>query len=59
MGSQGPAPAAACSAGGGNRDELAIAVVRAHLSGMALNSELRALGGRQAFERRERQFRAL
>jgi allophanate hydrolase len=28
------------------RDEIAIAVVGAHLSGMALNSELRALGGR-------------
>jgi allophanate hydrolase len=28
------------------RDEIAIAVVGAHLSGMALNSELKALGGR-------------
>jgi allophanate hydrolase len=28
------------------KDEIAIAVVGAHLSGMALNSELRALGGR-------------
>ena len=38
-------PLAALPAGAGG-DEIAIAVVGAHLSGMALNGELKALGGR-------------
>ncbi|QWG18931.1 allophanate hydrolase [Bradyrhizobium sediminis] len=38
-------PLAALAAGASN-DEIAIAVVGAHLSGMALNGELKALGGR-------------
>ena len=43
-------PAAAAAGGAARRrsrgDEIAIAVVGAHLSGMALNGELKALGGR-------------
>ena len=47
MGSKGltQPPLAALPAGAGG-DEIAIAVVGAHLSGMALNGELQALGGR-------------
>jgi allophanate hydrolase len=41
-----PQPPLATFAAGVDGDEIAIAVVGAHLSGMALNSELRALGGR-------------
>ena len=40
-----PQPPLATAAGAGG-DEIAIAVVGAHLSGMALNGELQALGGR-------------
>jgi allophanate hydrolase len=47
MGAKGlPQPPLAPFAAGINGDEIAIAVVGAHLSGMALNSELKALGGR-------------
>ena len=47
MGAKGlPQPPLATFAAGVNGDEIAIAVVGAHLSGMALNSELKALGGR-------------
>ena len=50
MGAQGPDAAAARSAriGSARGDEIAIAVVGAHLSGMALNGELQALGGAPA-----------
>jgi allophanate hydrolase len=41
-----PQPPLAPLATGVSGDEIAIAVVGAHLSGMALNSELKALGGR-------------
>jgi allophanate hydrolase len=41
-----PQPPLATFAAGVDGDEIAIAVVGAHLSGMALNSELKALGGR-------------
>ena len=41
-----PQPPLATFAAGVNGDEIAIAVVGAHLSGMALNGELKALGGR-------------
>jgi allophanate hydrolase len=47
MGSRGlPQPPLAPVAGGVSGDEIAIAVVGAHLSGMALNGELKTLGGR-------------
>jgi allophanate hydrolase len=47
MGAKGlPQPPLATFAAGVDGDEIAIAVVGAHLSGMALNSELKALGGR-------------
>ena len=47
MGAKGlPQPPLAAFAGGAGGDEIAIAVVGAHLSGMALNGELQALGGR-------------
>jgi allophanate hydrolase len=47
MGSRSlPQPALAPLPAGARGDEIAIAVVGAHLSGMALNGELRALGGR-------------
>src|SRR5712671_2133345 len=47
MGSRSlPQPALATLPTGVSDDEIAIAVVGAHLSGMALNGELRALGGR-------------
>ena len=39
-------PPLAALAAGASGDEIAIAVVGAHLSGMALNAELRVLGGR-------------
>jgi hypothetical protein len=39
-------PALAALSSDATNDEIAIAVVGAHLSGMALNSELQALGGR-------------
>src|SRR5580700_5802327 len=41
-----PQPPLAALPVGANGDEIAIAVVGAHLSGMALNGELKALGGR-------------
>ena len=41
-----PQPPLATLPAGVNGDEIAIAVVGAHLSGMALNGELKALGGR-------------
>jgi len=41
-----PQPPLAALAVGVSGDEIAIAVVGAHLSGMALNAELKALGGR-------------
>jgi allophanate hydrolase len=41
-----PQPPPAALAEGGSADEIPIAVVGAHLSGMALNGELKALGGR-------------
>jgi allophanate hydrolase len=41
-----PQPPLANLPAGASGDEIAIAVVGAHLSGMALNSELKALGGR-------------
>jgi allophanate hydrolase len=41
-----PQPTLAIPAAGTGTDEIAIAVVGAHLSGMALNGELKALGGR-------------
>jgi allophanate hydrolase len=41
-----PQPALAALPTGVGEDEIAIAVVGAHLSGMALNGELKALGGR-------------
>lgn len=41
-----PQPPLAKLAAGPSGDEIAIAVVGAHLSGMALNGELKALGGR-------------
>jgi allophanate hydrolase len=41
-----PQPPLAMVPAGPSGDEIAIAVVGAHLSGMALNSELKALGGR-------------
>jgi allophanate hydrolase len=41
-----PLPPLAALPAGGRGDEIAIAVVGAHLSGMALNGELKALGGR-------------
>jgi allophanate hydrolase len=41
-----PQPPLAALAEGGSADEIPIAVVGAHLSGMALNGELKALGGR-------------
>ncbi len=47
LGSRGvPQPALADLATGAGNGEIAIAVVGAHLSGMALNGELKALGGR-------------
>jgi allophanate hydrolase len=47
MGSRNlPQPALAAPPAGVGADEIAIAVVGAHLSGMALNGELKALGGR-------------
>jgi allophanate hydrolase len=47
MGSRGlPQPPLAILPPGLNGDEIAVAVVGAHLSGMALNGELKALGGR-------------
>jgi allophanate hydrolase len=47
MGAKGlPQPPLTTSAAGVDGDEIAIAVVGAHLSGMALNSELKTLGGR-------------
>jgi allophanate hydrolase len=47
MGGRGlPQPPLAPLASGVSGDEIAIAVVGAHLSGMALNGELKALGGR-------------
>ena len=47
MGAKGlPQPPLATFAAGVDGGEIAIAVVGAHLSGMALNSELKALGGR-------------
>jgi len=47
MGATGlPQPPLAALPVGVGADEIAIAVVGAHLSGMALNSELKALGGR-------------
>jgi allophanate hydrolase len=47
MGSlQLPQPPLATLPGGPGADEIAIAVVGAHLSGMALNGELKSLGGR-------------
>jgi allophanate hydrolase len=47
MGSKGlTQPALASLPSGVNGDEIAIAVVGAHLSGMALNGELKTLGGR-------------
>jgi allophanate hydrolase len=47
MGSRGlPQPPLPILPPGLNGDEIAIAVVGAHLSGMALNGELKALGGR-------------
>ncbi len=47
MGAKGlPQPPLAILPSGVDGDEIAIAVVGAHLSGMALNSELKALGGR-------------
>ncbi|QWG13773.1 allophanate hydrolase [Bradyrhizobium sediminis] len=47
MGAKGlPQPPLAALAAGASSDEIAIAVVGAHLSGMALNGELKALGGR-------------
>ena len=42
----GPQPPLAALPASPNDDEIAIAVVGAHLSGMVLNSELKALGGR-------------
>ncbi len=41
-----PQPPLATVPAGGQGDEIAIAVVGAHLSGMALNGELKTLGGR-------------
>jgi allophanate hydrolase len=41
-----PQPPLAALPASGSGDEIAIAVVGAHLSGMALNGELKALGGR-------------
>ena len=41
-----PQPPLATLPAGAGGDEIAIAVVGAHLSGMVLNSELKALGGR-------------
>jgi allophanate hydrolase len=41
-----PQPPLAALPAGVDGDEIAIAVVGAHLSGMALNGELKALGGR-------------
>jgi allophanate hydrolase len=41
-----PQPPLAALPAGGRGDEIAIAVVGAHLSGMALNGELKTLGGR-------------
>jgi allophanate hydrolase len=41
-----PQPALAILPAGAGGDEIAIAVVGAHLAGMALNGELKALGGR-------------
>jgi allophanate hydrolase len=41
-----PQPPLAALPAGVSEDEIAIAVVGAHLSGMALNGELKALGGR-------------
>jgi allophanate hydrolase len=41
-----PQPPLADLAASASKDEIAIAVVGAHLSGMVLNSELKALGGR-------------
>ena len=52
-----PGPAAAAAGGFAARlsgDEIAIAVVGAHLSGMALNGELKALGGRLLRSHRHR-----
>jgi allophanate hydrolase len=47
MGAKGlPQPPLASLPAGGRGDEIAIAVVGAHLSGMVLNGELKALGGR-------------
>ncbi|MFZ2157987.1 MAG: allophanate hydrolase [Bradyrhizobium sp.] len=47
MGAKGlPQPPLTALAAGASSDEIAIAVVGAHLSGMALNGELKALGGR-------------
>ncbi|QWG23920.1 allophanate hydrolase [Bradyrhizobium sediminis] len=47
MGAKGlPQPPLAALTAGASNDEIAIAVVGAHLSGMALNGELKALGGR-------------
>jgi allophanate hydrolase len=47
MGARGlPQPPLANLPAGASGDEIAIAVVGAHLSGMALNSELKTLGGR-------------
>jgi allophanate hydrolase len=47
MGARGsPQPPLAVLPAGVSGDEIAIAVVGAHLSGMALNGELKALGGR-------------
>jgi allophanate hydrolase len=47
MGSRNlPQPALAILPQGSGRDEIVVAVVGAHLSGMALNGELKALGGR-------------
>jgi len=47
MGARGlPQPPLAALPAGVSGDEIAIAVVGAHLSGMALNGELKALGGR-------------
>jgi allophanate hydrolase len=47
MGAKGlPQPPLVALAAAASADEIAIAVVGAHLSGMALNGELKALGGR-------------
>lgn len=46
MGSKGPHQPPLAPLPEAPRDEIAVAVVGAHLSGMALNSELRTLGGR-------------